>query len=111
MKVCVHQPIATLIQTMPVYKTRTKKSPKPQVTCARFLVGPQGRVSRESCTQGLEAFLQDTIGPLLVQLLHASVLNFGGDIESTARRGGEGGRFIDKGEEKSCRIEEDVDAE
>ena len=51
------------------------------------------------------------MGPLLVQLLHASVLNFGGDIESTARRGGEGGRFIDKGEEKSCRIEEDVDAE
>ena len=64
-----------------------------------------------SCTQRLEAFLQDTMGPLLVQLLHASVLNFGGDIESTARRGGEGGRFIDKGEEKSCRIEEDVDAE
>ena len=38
----------------------------------------------ESCTQGLEAFLKDTMGPLLVQLLHASVLNFGGDIESTA---------------------------
>jgi len=51
------------------------------------------------------------MGPLLVQMLHASVANFGGDIESTAWRGGEGERFIDKGEEKSCSTEEDVDAE
>ena len=50
-------------------------------------------------------------GPLLVQMLRASVANFGGDIESTAWRGGEGERFIDKGEEKSCSTEEDVDAE
>ena len=61
--------------------------------------------------QRLQAFFQDTMGPLLVQMLHASVANLGGDIESTARRGGEGGGFIDKGEEKSCSTEEDVDAE
>ena len=61
--------------------------------------------------QRLQAFFQDTMGPLLVQMLHASVANLGGDIESTARRGGGGGGFIDKGEEKSCSTEEDVDAE
>ena len=44
-------------------------------------------------------------------MLHASVANLGGDMESTAWRGAEGGRFIDKGEEKSCSTEEDVDAE
>jgi len=31
-------------------------------------------------------------------MLRASVANFGGDIESTAWRGGEGERFSDKGE-------------
>ena len=61
--------------------------------------------------QRLQAFFPDTMGPLLVQMLHASVANLGGDMESTAWRGGEGGRFIDKGEEKSCSTEEDVDAE
>jgi len=44
-------------------------------------------------------------------MLHASVANLSGDIESTAWRGGEGGRVIDKGEEESCSTEEDVDAE
>jgi hypothetical protein len=44
----------------------------------------QGQVSRESCTQHLQAFFQDTMGPLLVQMLHASVANVGGDIASTA---------------------------
>ena len=55
----------------------------------------------------MKAFFQDTMGPLLVQMLHASVANLGGDIESTAWRGGEGERFIDKGEE----TEEVADAE
>jgi len=55
----------------------------------------------------MKAFFQDTMEPLLVQMLHASVANLGGDIESTAWRGGEGERFIDKGEE----TEEVADAE
>ena len=59
----------------------------------------------------MKAFFQDTMEPLLVQMLHASVANLGGDIESTAWRGGEGERFIDKGEEKSSSTEEVADAE